>query len=342
MCPGRPSRPTTHRFPTSGIKPGRGSSPCWCRSRRMIPRRRRTGKRGRSCAAGRNRFSPPTATATRSRRAPIMCCRRRFPGRRVNRTRRSSAPGIFCKRTKARSWRGSSSISSREHEKGTGNFFSVSCVNLELNNRKVACPLFGNKETTMSTDYRIFGNELSPYSVKVRSYFRYKKIPHQWVVRDSTNAEEFQRYAKLPLIPLVITPDSQGIQDSTPIIEHFEALHPEPSIHPADPALAFLSAMIEEYGDEWGNKPMFHYRWFYEPDQRSAAARLARSMMPELDETGLEGAREMVRGHARSERAGSLRRLDGACADAVAAVPRRGRRGVLSLVAGQRRGARSG
>ena len=27
--------------------------------------------------------------------------------------------------------------------------------------------------------YRIFGIELSPYSVKVRSYFRYKRIPHE-------------------------------------------------------------------------------------------------------------------------------------------------------------------
>ena len=31
----------------------------------------------------------------------------------------------------------------------------------------------------MTTAYRIFGAELSPYSVKVRSYFRYKGIPHR-------------------------------------------------------------------------------------------------------------------------------------------------------------------
>jgi glutathione S-transferase len=148
----------------------------------------------------------------------------------------------------------------------------------------------------MAETYRIFGNELSPYSVKVRSYFRYKKIPHQWIVRDSTNQDEFQRHAKLPLIPLVLTPDGGALQDSTPIIEHLEKLYPEPSIHPGDPALAFLSALIEEYADEWGNKPMFHYRWRYEADQTSAADRLARSMMPGLDEGGLAGAAEMVKG----------------------------------------------
>src|SRR5262245_54822487 len=137
--------------------------------------------------------------------------------------------------------------------------------------------------------YRLFGSELSPYSVKVRSYFRYKKIPHEWVLRSSANQQEFQRYAKLPLIPLVVTPEDQGFQDSTPILERFEKLHPEQSIHPADPALAFLSALIEEYADEWGNKPMFHYRWTYEPDQQSAAERIARQMMPGLDETGIAG-----------------------------------------------------
>jgi glutathione S-transferase len=143
--------------------------------------------------------------------------------------------------------------------------------------------------------YRIFGAELSPYSVKVRSYFRYKGIPHEWVVRDTAHQAEFERYAKLPLIPLVVAADGQAFQDSTPIIERFEREYPEPSIHPPDPALAFLSALIEEYADEWCNKPMFHYRWFYEPDQQSAGARIARSMMPQLSDSELAGAIEMVK-----------------------------------------------
>ena len=122
--------------------------------------------------------------------------------------------------------------------------------------------------------YRVFGAEVSPYSIKVRSYFRYKGIEHEWIVRDQAAMPEFQKYAKLPLIPLVVTPDDQGIQDSTPILEKLEAAHPEPSIHPDDPTLAFLSALIEEFGDEWGNKWMFHYRWAREADQRSASQRM--------------------------------------------------------------------
>ena len=148
----------------------------------------------------------------------------------------------------------------------------------------------------MANVYRIFGAELSPYSVKVRSYFRYKHIPHEWIARSADNQAEFDKLAKLPLVPLVATPDGQSLQDSTPIIEKMEQQFPEPSIHPSDPALAFISSLIEEYGDEWGNKPMFHYRWWYEADQNSAAERLARAMMPGLDAAGVANAAAVVKG----------------------------------------------
>ena len=81
----------------------------------------------------------------------------------------------------------------------------------------------------MSETYRIFGSELSGYSVKVRSYFRYKGLPHEWILRSPATQAEFQKYAKLPLVPLVVTPEGEGIQDSTPIIERFEAA--SPSLH---------------------------------------------------------------------------------------------------------------
>jgi glutathione S-transferase len=147
----------------------------------------------------------------------------------------------------------------------------------------------------MTDVHRIFGAELSPYSVKVRSYFRYKKIPHQWIVRSTATQAEFQKYAKLPLIPLVVTPAEEGLQDSTPIIERMERLFPEPAVQPRDPTLAFLSALLEEFADEWGNKWMFHYRWARPVDQDSAAERLARAMMPDLTEEQRTGAAKGIK-----------------------------------------------
>jgi DNA-binding GntR family transcriptional regulator len=128
--------------------------------------------------------------------------------------------------------------------------------------------------------YRIFGSEMSPYSVKVRSYFRYKAIPHVWIARGPQNEEDYKRFAKLPIVPTVATPADEGLQDSTPILERVEAEVPEPSIHPADPVLNFLSALFEEFGDEWGNKLMFHHRWYDEIDARASAQTLARLSMP--------------------------------------------------------------
>lgn len=147
----------------------------------------------------------------------------------------------------------------------------------------------------MPVPYRIFGAEMSPYSVKVRAYARYKGLPHQWLNRGGENAAEYAKHAKIQIVPLVVTPDSEAIQDSTPIIERLERDHPEPSIHPRDPALNFLSALIEELADEWGNKWMFHYRWRREIDQKASAMRLALAMNPALDEAGQTAFAEQIR-----------------------------------------------
>src|ERR1700751_5759891 len=131
--------------------------------------------------------------------------------------------------------------------------------------------------------YRIFGAEMSPYSVKVRSYLRYKAVPHQWILCNAETQADCQAHAKLPIVPLVVTPDGTGIQDSTPIIDQMEKLLPEPSIHP-DGIAGFVSALIEEFGDEWGNKWMFHYRWAREVDQICSAGRIARMRAPKANE----------------------------------------------------------
>ncbi|MEA2881638.1 MAG: hypothetical protein QOH32_894 [Bradyrhizobium sp.] len=136
----------------------------------------------------------------------------------------------------------------------------------------------------MGDFYRIIGAEMSPYSVKVRSYFRYKGIPHRWVLRNAASQAEFETHAKMPIIPLVITPEGAGIQDSTPIIDRIEKQHPGPSVHPGDPVAGFVSTLIEEFGDEWGNKWMFHYRWARDVDQISAAGRIVRMRGPAADE----------------------------------------------------------
>ena len=88
----------------------------------------------------------------------------------------------------------------------------------------------------MAGVHRVIGSEESPYSVKVRAYFRYKGIEHEWLGRQEAGPL-FERHARLPLVPLVVTPDDHGLQDSTPIIETLEARFPN-ARHPTGCAIA--------------------------------------------------------------------------------------------------------
>lgn len=145
-----------------------------------------------------------------------------------------------------------------------------------------------------SHPFRLIGAEESPYSVKVRSYLRYKQLPHVWLSRGEAGSL-FHDYAKLPLVPLLVTPDGRGLQDSTPLIETLESEHPSPSIHPGEPTTRFISFLLEEFADEWGNKWMFHYRWAREADQLACSRRLAQMMSPAADEETLTATAAAIR-----------------------------------------------
>jgi len=147
----------------------------------------------------------------------------------------------------------------------------------------------------MTTPYRLFGAEMSPYSVKVRAYLRYQNIPHQWLVRNEYNQAEYDQHAKIPILPLLVDPQGDSQQDSTPIIEKLEESHSRNSIYPSDPALKFLSQLIEEFSDEWGNKWMFHYRWAREVDRQACSKRLALMMKPSADETEQNGIADFIK-----------------------------------------------
>jgi glutathione S-transferase len=75
---------------------------------------------------------------------------------------------------------------------------------------------------------------------------------------------------KVPLLPTFYFTDVAGsvsaVTDSSPIIRQLEREWPERSIIPPDPAAAFIDMLLEDYGDEWLTKAMFHYRWSYAAD----------------------------------------------------------------------------
>jgi glutathione S-transferase len=148
------------------------------------------------------------------------------------------------------------------------------------------------ESTALTAPFRLFGADLSPYAAKARAYLQFKGLDYVWTPRSLSNQEDFARFAKLPLAPVLVDSEDHALQDSTPMLEALEAQFPEPSMLPDDAGLRFLSALFEDYADEWLNKAMFHYRWSFDADRDSAAER-TRDMLYADDEAP-EGAAETI------------------------------------------------
>ncbi|MFT4677106.1 MAG: glutathione S-transferase [Candidatus Azotimanducaceae bacterium] len=122
----------------------------------------------------------------------------------------------------------------------------------------------------------LMGAPGSPYTRKMLSMMRFRHIPYRLErqSRISNSSEERHRkkrvQPKVSLLPTFYFKDEEGaevaVTDSSPLIRRFEAEYQGRSVIPSDPALAFIDMLLEDYGDEWLTKAMFHYRWYYDAD----------------------------------------------------------------------------
>jgi glutathione S-transferase len=120
----------------------------------------------------------------------------------------------------------------------------------------------------------------SPYTRKMLAVLRYRRIPYRLMMGGTGGPPAGFPRPKVPLLPTFFLPDADGVvqavTDSTPLIRRFERDYADRPIIPVDPALAFVDALLEDYGDEWLTKAMFHYRWTNAPDIARAAEILPR------------------------------------------------------------------
>ena len=144
----------------------------------------------------------------------------------------------------------------------------------------------------MTLPYKILGAPGSPYSRKLRSVFRYRRIPFTWANR---NSKEDVNTPKVPvnLLPVLVIPGengdySQAKIDSTPIIRFLEAEQSDRSVIPADPVMAFIDYLIEDYADEWLTKAMFHFRWAHKRNVDFAGSILPRWTLNQLSDEEIE------------------------------------------------------
>lgn len=110
------------------------------------------------------------------------------------------------------------------------------------------------------------GSPGSPYTRKMLALLRYRRIPYRYLQAAQADLPT----PKVGLIPVFYFSDDSGeleaVVDSTPIIRRLEDEYLGRSVIPADPVCRFLDTLLEDYGDEWLTKAMFHYRWYYDAD----------------------------------------------------------------------------
>lgn len=115
--------------------------------------------------------------------------------------------------------------------------------------------------------YHLYGSEISYFTGKVRAYLRWKNIPFKEIASDAAAFREvIVPRVGFPVIPVLITPDDNCLQDSTEIIDALDACSPCPSVYPATPCQRLAALLLETYGDEWLVIPAMHYRWHHNRD----------------------------------------------------------------------------
>jgi glutathione S-transferase len=124
--------------------------------------------------------------------------------------------------------------------------------------------------------YRLYMAEESYFSAKVRPGFRWKRVPHVEVLATNRVYREVIRpRTGLQMIPVVVGPDGETIQDSSDILDVLEARYPEPPLFPRTPVQRIVAYLWELYCDEFMMLPGLHYRWSFPESEAKARADFA-------------------------------------------------------------------
>ncbi len=115
------------------------------------------------------------------------------------------------------------------------------------------------------THYTLYGVEASYYAAKIRCYLLRKGIPFEEIQCDRHVFEKIiVPRIGYPVVPIVITPHDETLQDTAEIIDILELRQPTPSMIPTTPRRRFVAYLMELYADEWLKLPALHYRWYYD------------------------------------------------------------------------------
>jgi glutathione S-transferase len=128
----------------------------------------------------------------------------------------------------------------------------------------------------MNEPYRVYGAEISYFTMKARAAFRAKRLfIEELLATPRVYAEVILPRVGMAFIPVVVTPEDETWQDTSDIIDALEERHREPALFPPTPMQRVAAYLWELYCDEFLIIPALHYRWSFEESERKARADFA-------------------------------------------------------------------
>ena len=146
----------------------------------------------------------------------------------------------------------------------------------------------------------LIGATGSPYTRKMVALLRYRRIPYSIIWGDPSKVlDEMGIEKPTPsLLPTFLIPNEnnelEAATDSTPIIRRLEKEISNRSVIPSDPALSYINYLLEDFGDEWCTKYMFHYRWHRKLDADNAKGLLPFGTMLNLPSEQWKQMKEFI------------------------------------------------
>ncbi len=139
----------------------------------------------------------------------------------------------------------------------------------------------------------MYGSPASLFSGKARAYLDWKGVDYTEIAPNL----EIRNEVIVPavgrmIIPVMKLADGTILQDTSLIIDHYEAALGGPSVYPESPRQAFAARLLECFGDEWLVIPAMHYRWNY--NEEWIYGEFGRNMMPDAPPEQQVAAGKMV------------------------------------------------
>ncbi len=137
------------------------------------------------------------------------------------------------------------------------------------------------RQQAQGNPYVMHGWHLSYFSGKTRAYLRYKGIDfvdHE--VDAYTLMRNVPRKTGATVMPVVVTPEGEWLQDSTHIVDVLETRFPQPEVTPATPRQRIAARLLEAWADEWWVPVAMHYRWVYPENYELFEHDAGRALLP--------------------------------------------------------------